>query len=221
MLSGARRAWASGNRIGNKMSNYPNVKTSIGCLAGAWFALAAVAASAQAPPNFILHDAPKPTPELQFRDGHGQERSLGDFHGKVVLLNIWATWCGPCRREMPSLDRLQAQLGGPGFEVVALSIDRAGTAVIEKFYAAHAIRNLAIYNDDTGKASRALGAIGIPATLLLGRDGGELGRLIGPAEWDEPGVVAFLARVISSRAGETRAEVQFTQNALGEQGRKP
>jgi hypothetical protein len=93
--------------------------------------------------------------------------------------------------------------------------------VIEKFYAEHALRNLAIYNDDTGKASRTLGAIGVPATLLLGRDGKELGRLIGPAEWDEPGVVAYLARVISSRAGETRAEVHLTPNALGEQGRKP
>jgi thiol-disulfide isomerase/thioredoxin len=203
------------------MSNYLNVKVSIGCLAGAWFAFAAVSASAQAPPNFIQHNAPKPTPELQFRDGHGQERSLGDFRGKVVLLNIWATWCGPCRREMPSLDRLQANWGGPDFEVVALSIDRAGTAVIEKFYVEHALRNLAIYNDDTGKASRTLGAIGVPATLLLGRDGKELGRLIGPAEWDEPGVVGFLARVISSRAGETRAEVHLTPNALGEQGRKP
>src|SRR3546814_20203764 len=81
-----------------------------------------------------LQDAPSALPEVRFTDGGGQPLTLGDFRGKMILLNIWATWCGPCREEMPTLDRLQARLGGPDFEVVALSIDRAGIAVVREFY---------------------------------------------------------------------------------------
>src|SRR6266511_2883996 len=92
-------------------------------------------AAAQEPAkNWVIHDAPKPLAAIQFRDDQGQSRSLADFRGKVVLLNIWATWCVPCRKEMPALDRLNAALGGPDFEVTTLSIDRAIDAV-RKFFA--------------------------------------------------------------------------------------
>src|SRR3970282_1051833 len=97
-----------------------------------------------------------PIPELAFQRGDGSPATLENFRGKVVLLNIWTTWCIPCRKEMPTLDRLQARLSGPHFEVVALSIDRAGVEVVEKFYAEIGIRNLPIYIDGTGKATRTL-----------------------------------------------------------------
>jgi thiol-disulfide isomerase/thioredoxin len=115
-----------------------------------------------------------------------------------VVLNIWATWCGPCRRELPTLDRLQATLGGPVFEVVALSIDRAGLDMIGKFYAEIGIERLAMYVDTTGKAARDLGVLGLPTTLLLDGKGRELSRLVGIAEWDAPGMVEFLRGIVSS-----------------------
>lgn len=146
-----------------------------------------------------MHAAPKPVPAIAFDDGEGRARSLADFHGKVVLLNIWATWCGPCRREMPSLDRLQETLGGHDFEVIALSIDRAGLEAVRKFYADVGIRKLTIYIDSSGKATRELATIGVPATLLIDREGRELGRLVGPAEWDDPDIIQFLKRIVAQK----------------------
>ena len=169
--------------------------------AGLLVAGATVAAAQQPPKNFILHEAPKPIASIAFEDGQGRSRSLTEFRGKVVLLNIWATWCGPCRREMPSLDRLQGLLGGADFDVIALSIDRSGIATVRKFYDDVGIRNLPIYLDSSGKASRELATIGVPATLLIDRAGRELGRLIGPAEWDEPDIVQFLKRIIARKTG--------------------
>ena len=169
--------------------------------AGLLVAGTAIASAQQPPKNFIFHEAPKPIASIAFEDGQGRSRSLADFRGKVVLLNIWATWCGPCRREMPSLDRLQGLLGGADFEVVALSIDRSGIETVRKFYADVGIRKLSIYIDSSGKATRELATVGVPATLLIDRAGRELGRLVGPAEWDEPDIVQFLKRVIAQKTG--------------------
>lgn len=169
--------------------------------AGLLLAGMAIASAQPLPKNFIQYEAPKPIASIAFEDDQGRPRSLAEFRGKIVLLNIWATWCGPCRREMPSLDRLQGLLGGSDFEVVALSIDRAGLAPVRKFYADVGIRNLAIYIDSSGKATRELATVGVPATLLIDRDGRELGRLVGPAEWDEPDIVQFLKRVIAQKTG--------------------
>lgn len=160
-----------------------------------------IAATQPLPKNFILHEAPKPIASIAFEDDQGRPRSLAEFRGKIVLLNIWATWCGPCRREMPSLDRLQGLLGGADFGVVALSIDRSGIETVRKFYDDVGIRNLPIYLDSSGKAARELATIGVPATLLIDRAGRELGRLIGPAEWDEPDIVQFLKRIIAQKTG--------------------
>src|SRR6516165_9009967 len=112
--------------------------------------------------NLVILEAPRLTPSVSFEDGQGKKRSLADFKGKVVVLNIWATWCVPCRREMPALDRLQADLGGPEFTVVPLSIDRNGIEAINKFYSEMGIRNLPIYIDVSGKVIRDLGAVGLP-----------------------------------------------------------
>lgn len=144
-----------------------------------------------------LHQTPQPLPEIAFKDEQGTALTLSAWRGKLVVLNVWATWCGPCRKEMPTLDRLQGLLGGDRFEVVALSIDRAGAGVVRKFFDEIDIRNLKIFIDETGRASRDLKVLGLPATLLIGRDGRELGRLVGPAEWDAPEMIEFFETLIA------------------------
>lgn len=156
------------------------------------FAAASASGAAERPANFVIHPQARPVPEVNFVDGEGHPRALADFKGKVVLLNLWATWCPPCRTEMPALDNLQAALGGSDFEVVALSLDRAGVEQVRRFYGEIGVGRIAIFVDRSGKALRDLGAAGLPTTLLLDREGREVGRLIGPAAWDSPGMIRFL-----------------------------
>jgi thiol-disulfide isomerase/thioredoxin len=139
---------------------------------------------------------PKPVPALTFFDGAGNEVTLADFRGELVVLNLWATWCAPCRREMPSLDRLQAKYGNDGLEVIALSLDRGDVAKVRAFFDELAIANLAIYHDPKGRAGRELGAPGLPTTVVIDRAGQEVGRLLGPAEWDSPEALAVIEALI-------------------------
>ncbi len=154
------------------------------------------------PQGFLLWESPRDVVEISFEAGDGTLLTLSDFEGKLVLLNIWATWCGPCREEMPTLDALQAELGGTDFEVVALSIDRKGIEVVNEFYQEVGIEHLAPYVDPTGMASANLGAVGIPTTLLLDRQGREIGRLVGEAEWNTPEMINFLAKTIETTQEE-------------------
>jgi thiol-disulfide isomerase/thioredoxin len=147
--------------------------------------------------SFVLHDAAKPLVAIEFQDAQGQPRHLADFKGRVVVLNIWATWCVPCRREMPALDRLQAILGGPDFEVVPVSIDRGGIETVRKFFSEIGAHDLAMYLDASGQSLRTLRAMGLPTTLLIDRAGREIGRVVGPAEWDAPEIVAVLKSVVA------------------------
>lgn len=149
-------------------------------------------AETASPRSFVMHEAPRTLPEIKFEDGNAEALTLADLRGKTVLLNIWATWCVPCREEMPTLDALEAELGGPGFEVVPLSVDRAGPEVVRKFYAEIGIEHLGLYIDASMRASFDLQAPGLPTTLLIDGEGRELGRLVGPAEWDTPEMIAFL-----------------------------
>jgi thiol-disulfide isomerase/thioredoxin len=179
------------------------------------FALSIQPAEAQAPAGFAVHERPRPLPEIQFENGQGEAMSLADFRGKVVLLNIWATWCAPCRREMPTLERLQAEVGGPDFEVVALSIDRKGLSVVKEFYDELGLRELGIYVDTSAKAPRELSALGVPTTLLIDREGKEIGRLLGPTEWDSPEMVAFIRGQIQQPSGASvrpASDEQFASN---------
>jgi thiol-disulfide isomerase/thioredoxin len=162
------------------------------------FALVLAVQAEERPPPFPLLDAPIPVPEITFAGGDGTLRTLADYRGTVVLLNIWATWCIPCRTEMPTLDRLQGALGGSGFEVVALSIDRGGPEVVKKFFGEIGIQHLNVDVDLSGQVAFSLGVIGLPATLLIDRNGMEIGRLIGPAEWDAPEIVALLKSAIAA-----------------------
>ncbi|MFQ5784573.1 MAG: TlpA family protein disulfide reductase [Alphaproteobacteria bacterium] len=153
----------------------------------------ASAAPAQPIPGFEPAYPPRALPEVQFTDGTGRALTLADFRGRVVLLNFWATWCAPCIREMPSLDRLQAALGGSRFEVVALSLDRGGAAKVAPFFERLKLRNLMPYYDEKSLAARALGINGLPTTLLIGPKGNELGRIKGPVEWDSIGAYGFIS----------------------------
>jgi thiol-disulfide isomerase/thioredoxin len=173
----------------------------------AWL-IAGPAAAQALPPKLLLLDEPKAVAAITFDDGEGRVRSLADFKGKVVLLNIWATWCIPCRKEMPALDRLQASLGGPGFEVVPVSIDRGGRDTVAKFYAETGIGNLAMYIDASGQAVRTLAAVGLPTTLIINREGYEIDRIIGPLEWGAPEIAEFLQRVIAKQNDTARSLTQ-------------
>lgn len=173
----------------------------VACSAALVIAITSVrlVAAQEMPKNLVVHNAPKPVAPIKFEDEGGQTQSLADFKGKVVVLNIWATWCVPCRKEMPTLDRLQAALGGPDFEVVPVSIDLGGVDAVRQFYAGIAVHNLAMYVDTSGRVLRELGAIGLPTTLIVDRSGREVGRIVGPAEWDSVELIQYLRSVIAKR----------------------
>jgi thiol-disulfide isomerase/thioredoxin len=173
------------------------IAAAIGVVYYVWRSAAPQPAATQGAP-FARAGGPKEVPALQFEDAAGHARSLADFKGKVVLLNLWATWCAPCREEMPALDRLQAELGGPRFEVVALSVDQQGAQIARKFFAEAGVKSLALYVDPSAQAAFKLGAAGLPASLLVDASGREVGRHLGPAKWDSPEVVSELRRRIEA-----------------------
>jgi thiol-disulfide isomerase/thioredoxin len=137
---------------------------------------------------FRIAKQPEKLSELAFTGEGGEAMTLADFDGRVALVNLWATWCAPCRKEMPSLDRLQAALGGEDFVVVPVSIDTGGRDRPAQFLQSIEVQNLPLYTDPTTKIFEALKgrglAVGLPVTVLLDRDGCLLGHINGPAEWD-------------------------------------
>jgi thiol-disulfide isomerase/thioredoxin len=131
--------------------------------------------------------APLKLPDLAFHDATGASRRLADWKGRVVLLNLWATWCVPCRKEMPALDALQRKEGGPGFEVVAINIDTRDANKPKAWLKEVGIETLRYYADPQAKVFQDLKAIGrafgMPTTVLVDSNGCELGTIAGPAEW--------------------------------------
>jgi thiol-disulfide isomerase/thioredoxin len=149
---------------------------------------------------FVFTKTREPLSDILFLDGAGSQRSLKDWHGKVVLLNLWATWCAPCRKEMPALDRLQVALGSDQFEVVALSVDRTGLDGAKKFLDQINVQSLKLYADPAARIGSQLRVAGLPATLLLDREGREIGRLTGPAEWDSADAKRLILAALSQAA---------------------
>ncbi|MEN3384868.1 MAG: hypothetical protein V7608_4912 [Hyphomicrobiales bacterium] len=139
---------------------------------------------------------PKRLPELAFTGADGKPRALADFQGKTVLLNLWATWCVPCRKEMPALDALQGKLGGDTFEVVAVNIDTRNLDKPKTWLQDVGITRLGYYADPSAKVFQDLKAIGkafgMPTTLLVDAQGCELGTLAGPAEWASDDAVKLI-----------------------------
>jgi len=146
--------------------------------------------------NFTPTIPGRPAPIEPFYDVNGNEVTLQGFGGKVVLLNLWATWCAPCLQELPSLDRLQAQLGGDRFAVVAVSVDRRGVEAVRPFFEKLKIAHLPIYVESHDRLAQALGLQVLPSTIIVGPHGIMAGRLIGAAEWDAPEAVALLRHYI-------------------------
>ena len=139
---------------------------------------------------FGLAKPARRAPELTFNGPDGKPVTLASFKGKTVLVNLWATWCVPCRKEMPSLDKLQAKLGGADFEVVAVNVDTARLDRPKAFLKDIGVTNLAFYADPTGDVMQQLKTegqlLGLPTTLLVERSGCEIGTMAGPAEWASP-----------------------------------
>ncbi len=142
--------------------------------------------------TFVVRQKPQDIPAFEFHDKEGATKTLKDFKGKVVLLNLWATWCAPCRKEMPALDNLKAKLGGDNFDVVTISIDRGGIVKPLKFFKDIGVKKLALYHDRTSRLASKLLAFGMPTTLLIDAKGKELGRLTGPAEWDSEDAITLM-----------------------------
>jgi len=138
---------------------------------------------------------PLPAPALDFTRPNGTAQTLADFRGQWVLVNLWATWCAPCVREMPALDRLQARLG-QRLKVLAISEDRGAAHVVEPFLEKLALAQLAIYLDAKGAAQSALEVRGLPTSYLIDPDGRIRGKLEGAAAWDSPDMVALLERYL-------------------------
>lgn len=145
------------------------------------------------------HEEPRPAPDVVFLDGDGDEISLADFQGKVVVVNLWATWCAPCIREMPTLDALQENLGGDDFQVIALSQDREGARVAEPFIETNGWAHLDLYVEPKTQFSRSAEVRGLPTTLIIDRAGQEVARLEGTAEWNAPEVVEVLEGLIAGQ----------------------
>ncbi len=147
--------------------------------------------------KLALHDAPAAIPEAVLLDAQDGEHSMADYHGKWVVLNFWATWCAPCRHEMPSLDRLQAAM--PEIAVVPVATGRNPVQGIERFFAEEAIVNLPILRDPKSELARGMAVMGLPVTVILNPEGQEVARLIGDAEWDSASAKAVLAALAAGQ----------------------
>ena len=148
---------------------------------------------------FLIHPEPKALPTLAFQDGAGKPLTLSDWKGRVVLLNLWATWCAPCRKEMPDLSKLEKELGSDQFEVVAVSVDRKGAEASAAFLKETGVDNLKLYVEPSTKIVTDLQSAGLPATLLIDRHGRELGRILGPADWASPDAQALINAALAQK----------------------
>ena len=146
---------------------------------------------------FLVKAARPRVPDLSFKNAQGADTRLSQWQGRVVLLNLWATWCAPCRKEMPTLNEVQKKLGSKDFEVVALSVDRKGLEASSAFLKETGADSLGLYVDDTTKSLDDLQAFGLPVTILIDRKGREIGRLLGPAEWNSAEAIALIRAAIT------------------------
>jgi thiol-disulfide isomerase/thioredoxin len=147
--------------------------------------------------KLVLHEAPVALPEAVLLDADDADRSLADYRGKWVVLNFWATWCAPCRHEMPSLDRLQAAM--PELAVVPVATGRNAVEGIRRFFEEAEVKSLPILRDPRSELSRAMGVLGLPVTVIVNPEGEEVARLIGDAEWDSDSAKAILAALVKGQ----------------------
>ena len=146
--------------------------------------------------EFVPSSPPFPAPAISLTDSGGHTVELADLKGKLVVVNLWATWCEPCLREMPSLERLQSRLG-ERIAVLAVSEDRGGNKTVEPFIAKLGLKSVKVYIDPKSEVGHAFGARGLPTSFLIGREGKVLGRVEGAAEWDSPKILGVLEPLLS------------------------
>lgn len=146
--------------------------------------------------EFVPSTQPRPAPAISLADTSGHSVELSELQGKLVIVNLWATWCGPCLREMPSLERLQSRLG-ERVAVLAVSEDRGGNKSVEPFIAKLGLKSVKIYIDPKSEVGHAFGVRGLPTSFLIDREGKVLGRVEGAAEWDSPKILGVLEPLLS------------------------
>src|SRR6266478_3193077 len=150
--------------------------------------------------EFIPESAPQPAPETGFTDADGKPVSFADFKGKPLVVNLWATWCQPCLKEMPSLDRLQSQLDDK-LAVAAVSEDRAGADRVGAFVAAMGVQKLKIYLDPKSDVGHAFSVRGLPTSIVIDAKGRVVGRVEGAAEWDSEPMISVLKPLLENSSG--------------------
>jgi thiol-disulfide isomerase/thioredoxin len=146
--------------------------------------------------QLVRAEPPRPPAEATFQDGDGAVRRLADYAGRGLVVNLWATWCVPCVVEMPELQELAHKVAGDGILVLPLSSDRGGAEVVRRFYANNGITGLPVLLDPRGEAARAWGSRGLPTTLVIDRQGREVGRVEGAIDWASAATIAELRRVV-------------------------
>jgi thiol-disulfide isomerase/thioredoxin len=167
-------------------------------------ALSVAAAAEEEKPKlgeFIPASRPQPAPELSFQDLEGKSASLADFKGKLLVLNLWATWCGPCLEEMPSLEQLQVNLPDK-LVVVAVSEDRGGAKIVQPFLDKLGLKKVKIYLDPKSDVGHAFEVRGLPTSIVIGGDGKVLGRVEGAAEWDSVEMYGVLKPLLPKGADD-------------------
>ena len=146
--------------------------------------------------KMIIASNPTSAPKTIFFDDDGKELTLNDFKGRLTLVNFWATWCAPCRKEMPSLEVLSNQLGGDTFQVLTIATMRSSEEAVNKFFNDNNIIGLPKFRDPKGHLARASGVAALPLTMLLDRKGNEISRLIGDADWSQDETIEFIKKAL-------------------------
>ncbi len=147
----------------------------------------------------VRHKKPRPLSDYVFVDVTGKPRKLSEWRGKLLLVNLWGSWCPACREEIPALDRLQGAMGGPDFEVLAINLDPGGPDMPKTWFFASDIENLKVYNDSDDKAQAVFRYVGLPTTVFVDAAGRELGRILGPVKWDEPAIRKLIQKFIAEQ----------------------